>query len=108
MNEKRFFGMLGFAMRAGKIILGTDAVVASMSGRPGKKALLVLICSEASDSTKAMLISKSEFYGINCMTVSTSPSRLGDLLGKTYAPVCCAITDAGFAREIAKALGDGE
>ena len=106
MNEKRFFGMLGFAMRAGRIVLGTDAVISSMSAAKGKRAHLILVSEEASQGTRARLSAKCEFYGIKHLTVSTSPQRLGDLLGKTYAPVCLAITDEGFALEIEKALGE--
>ena len=104
MNEKRLFGMLGFAMRAGKLVLGTDLVCTSMAKRGSDKLTLLLILDDASDATKKKLTTKAEFYGIKCLNLSVPSDKIGALLGKTYSPVCVGIKDDGFSREIILAL----
>ncbi len=97
--------MLGFAMRAGKVIIGTDAVCLAM--RVGKPKL-VLTSRDASDGTVKKIGYKCEYYKLPVMSLDIDGSELGRLLGKTYAPAVIAICDDGFAREICCALGDAE
>lgn len=102
-ENRRLFGMLGFAMRAGKLVIGTEQVCLAMSKR-GKGALkLVVICKNASDATKKKLLTKSEFYGIEAIEINLDSDELGAIIGKTYAPATVGVADEGFAKEIAKA-----
>lgn len=101
-SEIRLRGMLGFAMRAGKVTLGTELICSSMAGKG--KPHLVLISRSASAGTKKKLSTKSEFYGVECTEINIDSEELGRLLGKLYAPAAVAITDEGFAREIRLAL----
>ena len=103
--------MLGFAMRAGKVIIGTDLVCSSMAKHGKDKAKIVLIARDASEATKKKIIFKSEYYGIEAVVSDIEASELGRLLGKLYAPAAVAITDDRFAEEIRlanKAVGDSE
>ena len=93
--------MLGFAMRAGKLVIGTDQICKSMA-HGGVK--LVVISSDASDNTKKKLTVKSDYYGVSVVEAQIDAERLGSLLGKTYAPAAVAVTDDGFAAEIKKAV----
>lgn len=95
--------MLGFAMRAGKVIIGTELVCNSLSRRGKDRPRLVLVAHTASDSTKAKLAHKCEFYGVRLLTVNLDSAELGRLLGKLYAPAAVAITDDRFAEEIDRA-----
>ena len=97
--------MLGFAMRAGRVIIGADLVAASMAKRGKDKPRLVLVSVDASDATKKRAFSKSEFYGIEALEIPLEQDELGRLLGKTYAPVVLGITDERFAQEIKLAIG---
>ena len=98
--------MLGFAMRAGKITVGTELVCSSMA-RDGKdRPRIVLVSHSASDGTKKKIFTKCEFYGIDCFEIKLDSDVLGRLLGKLYAPATVAITDDGFAKEIRLALID--
>ena len=90
--------MLGFAMRAGKIIIGTDIVCSSLSSKKPPK--LVGVSVGASEGTKNKLKFKCEFYGIKMVQINLSTEELGALLGKTYTPAVIGITDEGFAKEI--------
>ena len=109
-NGTRLVGMLGFAMRAGKVMIGTDTVCLGMRKRGNIK--LVLLAADASDGTTKKLTFKCEYYKLNIARLDIPASELGRLLGKTYAPAVIAITDDGFAREITKAVAptrrDGE
>ena len=97
--------MLGFAMRAGKVIIGTESVLAAVAKQGKAKPKIVLISSTASDGTRKKILTKCEFYHIQAAPISLSSDELGSLLGKLYAPAVVAITDDGFATQIRLALG---
>ena len=96
--------MLGFAMRAGKVILGTESVCSAMAKNGKAKPRLVLIAENASDGTKKKLLTKAEFYGIEAITINIDSSELGRMFGKLYAPATVAVVDDRFAEEIKKAV----
>ena len=97
--------MLGFAMRAGKIILGADRVASALPERGSGEVKLVLLASDASDGTKKRLTYKCEFYKKEIIVLPLSGDELGARLGKLFAPAVLAITDDRFADEIKRALG---
>lgn len=104
-KTQRLCGMLGFAMRAGKLVIGTEMICKAMGSNKAPK--LVLVSCEASTGTKKKLSTKCEFYGIKLVQINMNTDELGTLLGKTYSPAAAAVMDEGFAKEIAK-LDDGE
>ena len=95
----RFSGILGLAMRAGRLIIGSEQVAMGISAG---RVLLCIVSAEASDGTKKKLRTKCEFYGVRMITPDIELGELGRLLGKTYAPACVGVTDEGFARELAR------
>ncbi len=99
-NETRISGMLGFAMRAGKLIIGTESVCRAMAKGTPK---LVLISQSASLGTRKKIRVKCEFYKIPCIELPMDAEKLGKIIGKTYLPMGIAVTDEGFAAEIKKA-----
>ena len=103
-NTERFYGMLGFAMRAGRVIIGTDLVCAAMAKKGAKKPSLVLFSSEASDATKKKITAKCEFYAIESLEIDAMPEELGRRLGKSFAPVVLGVADDAFAEEIRRAI----
>ena len=98
-ERQRLFGMLGFAMRAGKTVVGTDLVCRAM---PSSKVKLVIVSAGASDSTKKKLTTKCEFYGICHLVAELEPEELAKTVGKSFAAATVAITDDRFAKEILK------
>ena len=102
--EARFRGMLGFARRAGKTVIGTELICSAMPRRGENRIRLVIISDKGSDATRKKLAVKCEFYGIDHIEVSMDTYELGHLLGKQFAPAAVAVTDDGFAREIKRAL----
>lgn len=100
---ERIKGMLGFAMRAGRVILGTELILSSMSVKGNGRARLVIVSTEASDATRSKLEAKGRLSGVPVIAVAIGMEELGRLLGKTYAPCAVAISDDGFASQIVKA-----
>ena len=98
--------MIGFAMRAGKVIIGTEQVTVGMKRRGSDRIRIALIASDASEATKKKIRTKGEFYGIEVKEIELDTATLGSLLGKTYGPATVAICDDGFAKEIRLALSD--
>lgn len=98
--------MLGFAMRAGRVIIGFEQVTAMLGKK--NKIHLVIVSGDASEATRKRLLSKSDFYGIRAIEADVTSDELGRLLGKSYAPVCLGVADEGFARELIKAAADDE
>ena len=99
-ETQRIRGMIGFARRAGKTVIGTEMICRAM---PGGNIRLVIISSGASSATKKKLTVKSEFYGITSVEADIDTARLGNILGKSGAVAAVAITDDRFAEEIKKA-----
>ena len=89
--------MLGFAMRAGRVTVGTESVCSRLAEG---KAMLVLCCCDASAGTQKKLRTKCEFYNVEFRITEIDTGELGRLLGKTYGPAAVAITDERFAKEI--------
>ena len=96
--------MLGFAMRAGRVIIGTELVCSALPKHGKDAPRLVLISATASDGTKKKILNKCAFYGVKLMSLDMTGDELGHLLGKLYSPAVLAITDDRFAEEIEKAL----
>lgn len=98
--------MLGFAMRAGKLVIGTDQVCHAMS-RGGRSPLpLILVSETASDATKKKVTTKAAYYGIPASLLPIDTGELGRLLGKEYAPATVMVTAEPFIREIRAALSN--
>ncbi len=96
--------MLGFAMRAGRLVIGTETVCKAMAKRGKDRLRLVLIARDASEGTKKKLLTKAEFYGVTAIEIDIDSSELGRLLGKLYAPATVAVVDDSFAEQIRRAL----
>ena len=99
-NTQRLVGMLGFAMRAGKITTGFDLSCRALASG---KARLCAVTEDASAATKKRLRTKSEFYGVPYVTLPLTRDRLAALLGKVSPTAAIAILDEGFAEQIIKA-----
>ena len=97
---ERIRGMLGLAMRAGKLVIGTDMICRAM---PRGGISLVVLSGSVSAATRKKLTTKCEFYGIRLVEIDIETEELGRLLGKTYTPAAAAVTDGGIAEQIIKA-----
>ncbi|MEG2003349.1 MAG: ribosomal L7Ae/L30e/S12e/Gadd45 family protein [Clostridia bacterium] len=85
---------LGLAKKAGKLSVGTASTLDEIKN---KKALLVILASDASDNTKKLITDKAKFRSIPYQELDCTCSEMGDALGKT-ACACAAITDKSFVK----------
>ena len=82
---------LGLAYKARKIAVGTELSIEKMRQ---KKAVLIVLASDASENTKKKIRDKASYYGIDVMESLTS-TQLSQAIGKTNIKVI-AILDEGF------------
>ena len=99
---KKILNYLGIARRAGFLISGTDAVIASLE----KKAKLVVIATDASIATKDKLSRKCYFYKVNILEQFTT-EELSTAVGFNN-PKVLAVTDEGIVKQILKISERGE
>lgn len=100
-NMQRLCGMLGFAQRAGKTVIGVDLICRAM---PKGKIELVLVSASASAATKKKIFCKCEYYRIRSVEAGIDTDALAAVLGKDSGIAAVAILDPGFAKEILGAL----
>ena len=100
MNDK-IIGQLGLAMRAGKLVVGSEQV--SLAVAKGR-VLLVISSTGASLGTRKKLRTKCEFYGVKLINLDIEIGELGRILGKTYAPACVGVTDENFVKALEKLI----
>lgn len=89
-------------MKAGKIVSGEDNVIVSMQK---KKAKIVFVASDSSESTLDKFKNKCFFYKIELNTMFLG-DELSHSIGKTRKIL--AITDEGFYKSIKRHLGGEE
>lgn len=94
-EEKRVFGYLGLAKRAGKLVSGE--MMAEESIRRGK-AVLTIIAEDASSNTRSKFHRMCDAHDVRCQEFSDRES-LGHAVGTEYRSVC-VVTDSGLARAI--------
>ena len=97
IEKDGFYSMLGIAMRAGGLTLGTDGVLAEIAA---KRAALVLLDETASDNTKKKFRDSCAYYG--CELFETAQDRLGFAIGKPGR--MCAAVAKGTLGDKLKAL----
>ena len=85
IERDAFYSMLGIAMRAGALTLGTDGVLTAISSGSAK---FVLLDELASDNTKKKFRDSCAFYGVELY--ETAADRLGFAIGKP-GRMCAAI-----------------
>lgn len=94
-NKEKFYGLLGLASRARKLISGEELVIQEV--RKGK-AKCVILASDASEGTKKKITDKCRYYHVP-MIQADERAQLGAAIGKEQR-VVVAICDSGFAKKI--------
>lgn len=113
-NEK-ILSLLGFAMRAGKLLCGTDKVCDEIrrhgcpeqsEARVRRRAGVVIIAKDASDNTKKRIVNACKYYNVSFIKSNISSEELAQRTGRSSAAAVCATFDHGFSAGIIKAAGD--
>ncbi|MBE6637462.1 MAG: hypothetical protein E7618_06635 [Ruminococcaceae bacterium] len=111
--KNKLLSMVGFAMRAGKLVCGVDHICDEIRrhGYPddGEANLptpkgVVLLASDASDNTKKRIVNACTYYRVECIRTTITSEELADRVGKA-ATAACATFDRGFADGMRKAVG---
>ncbi len=95
--------LLGIAKKAGKLVLGTDAVVKNLSKQSTK---MIFVAKDASCATIDKLDKKAFFYQIP-VVVQYTTEELSQALGCPQIKVI-ALNDSGFAKTIQKEIERGD
>lgn len=99
-NEHQFYQLLGLANRARKVVSGQEPVLNEIRKRNAK---LVIIATDASETTKKTIQDKCLHYHVYCVQMGDRDS-LGQAIGKEQR-VALAVTDEGFAAKLLIKLG---
>ena len=95
MIMNKFFGMLGLAMRAGKLAIGEGKAEDAIRGGEAK---LVILSDDASENTTKKFANMANFRNLDIIR-PTDRNELGEAIGRPFA-VIMAVTDEGFAKQL--------
>lgn len=113
IKKQKLLTMVGFAMRAGKLVCGTDHICDEIrrhgypaTGEPNLPVPLgvVLLAADASENTKKRITNACSYYRIPLIRTTISSEQLAERIGKA-ATAACATFDRGFVDGIRKAEG---
>ncbi len=95
MESDKFAAMLGFAKRAGKIVIGYDAL------RTAKRIKILSVDSAASKSLTENMENLAHRLGVPLVYAEGLETLVGDRC------MAVGVTDANMAREMEKFVGSG-
>ena len=101
IERDAFYSMLGIAMRAGALTLGTDGVLTAISSGSAK---FVLLDALASDNTKKKFHDSCAYYGVELY--ETAPDRLGYAIGKP-GRMCAGVAKGPLGDKLHKLANEG-
>jgi len=97
---RKILGLLGLAKKAGRVEIGEEPVSAAARA---KQARLILVASDAAENSARRAGRFAETTATAWAVIPATKAELGGSLGRT-ACAMVALTDAGFAAAVAKAL----
>ena len=103
MINKNILGLIGLAMKAGKVAFGADSVEENITKR---KAKLIIISKESSERTKSKFVKLCEKYNIPII-IDGKIEELSKTIGKNNKAVI-VIKDINFANSIQKKYNGGD
>ena len=101
--QNKFSGILGLAMRAGKVRSGEFASAKSLKSGKSK---LILVSEDASENTKKKFRDQCRHRGVPIYEVGTK-RELGHWIGREERS-SVSIEDAGFSEQMKRILDGGE
>ena len=101
--NNNILGLIGLAMKAGKICFGSDSVEENIVKR---KVKLVIIANDSSDRTKNKFIKLCETYNIPII-IDSDIDSLSKSIGKNNKAII-GIKDINFSEAIQKKYDGGE
>ncbi len=92
MNDK-FLSSLGLARRAGALVLGSEAVFASIRKR---EAALVFCASDISEASLKKLVTSTTHYNVPLRRTPYTMAQLSDALGAGHNVASAALKHSTF------------
>ena len=111
--KQKLLTMVGFAMRAGKLVCGTDKICDEIRrhGIPDdnenancRVTGVVLLASDASENTQKRLKNACRYYHVEIICSSLTSDEIASRIGRAAA-AACATFDKNFVEGINKAVG---
>ena len=99
-NYKQLLFSIGLARKAGKVIVGTDAVCDEIRK---KQIIMVLYASDISDNTQKRISDCCAYYNVKLYPCDLTKDALGHAIGKPYA-ACIGISDENLSELISRNL----
>ncbi len=99
MAWNKAYGMIGMAMKAGKVVSGEFATEKAVKAG---KAALVIVSETASENTKKKFRNMCDYYRVP-LHFFGEKEELGHAIGKEFR-ASLAVLDAGLAKAIEKNL----
>ena len=104
--EEKILRAIGLCRKAGKLLIGTDAVCAALAGK--QKPCAVFAAADNSENTGKKLRDKCGFYRVELISLPVSGERLAHAIGKQARCAAVAVTDANLCRLVGSTLTDPE
>lgn len=101
MNKSKAAGMIGMAMKAGKVASGEFSTEKAV--KEGR-AWLVVVAENASANTKKKFSNMCSYYGVP-ICYFADKEQLGRVIGREFR-ASLAVTDENLAKAVLKQLGD--
>lgn len=105
-THNALLGAVGLCRKAGKLIVGTDAVCLAL--REKKKPCGVLAASDVSENTAKRLSDKCTTYGVPLVNVSARGEDLAAAIGKGAKTAAVAVTDESLWKLVLSKLEQQE
>ena len=101
-ETQKVLGALGLCRKAGKTVLGTDAVCEALRGDP--RPCAVFAAGDNSENTNKRLRDKCATYAVPLRTLPVSGEELAAALGKSARTAAVAVTDENLCRLVLSRL----
>ena len=95
-DENAVLQAIGLCRKAGKTVIGTDAVCEALRGR--KKPVAVFAANDNSENTDKRLRDKCATYGVPLLMLPADGEALAHALGKGARTAAVAVTDENLYR----------
>ena len=105
-REEKLLRAIGLCRKAGKLLIGTDAVCEALAGR--QKPFAVFAAADNAENTEKKLRDKCRFYRTELILLPVSGEDLAHAIGKKARCAAVAVTDENLCRLVRSTLTDPE